>query len=405
MFKENIGENRLLAYINLPKRIWCFFGASIIMNSGNFIFTFIVLFLSSEFDLNISSNGLILSIVMLSYIPTSIIGGIIADKYNKKFNLIILRGLSAISLIGIVLVDIEVMKMIFLIFAFILVGLSKPSNDSIVLEMTSESEKRIAYSLIYIGNNIGSIISPILAGILFKNINYLIVFDALSTISAMIIIWIFVDFRYENINSNNSRPSIGGYSTLIKNKVLIWSSLIIIGLAFCYSQQQFSLPLYMETIFNENTPRYYGFIIGINSLVVVAFTTIINRITKNISSIVNLIISGGFFAIGFGLIYFSKSFFTFIVLTFIWSIGEVLFSINTYLYITETVSNEFIGRTSSIVVIIYSLGNFIGAILSGFIIENFSPNIIWIIILIISIISSILLIFIRKKTKIGEEMT
>lgn len=399
MFKENIVKDTALSYINLPKRIWYFFGASIIMNSGNFIFTFIALFLSSEFDLNISSNGLILSIVMLSYIPTSIIGGILADKYNKKANLIILRGLSSISLIGIILIDVKSIKIIFLIFAFILVGLSKPSNDSIIFEMTSKDEKRTAYSLIYIGNNIGCIISPILAGILFDNITYLIVVDSLSTISAMIIIWIFVDLKCSNRDSVNSRLSIGSYSNLIKNKTLILSSLTIIGLAFCYSQQQFSLPIYMEKVFNENTPRYYGFIMGINSLVVVFFTTMINRITKNISSMVNLIISGVFFAIGFGFIYFSKNFFTFTVLTFIWSIAEVLFSINTYLYITEIVSDEFIGRTSSIVCIIYSLGNFIGIILSGFIIENFLSNIIWIITFIISLISSILLIFIHKKLK------
>lgn len=391
-------------YLKLHREVWLYFFVCILFSMGSAIIPFLILLLTSEFHFSTSQSGLLFCIIMLLLIPASLTGGRIANRYNKKNTIIIMRFLYAVCLLLYIQTHILIIKLVLLVMALIFLGISNPSLNSIVLDMVPEGQSRKAYSLIYVGQNLGSIIAPLITGVLFNKIQLLFTFYGLSAISACVIIMLFISYDFDGIKHSKYNKENNPSSLISTEKMLFWKNpiaicmlLSFIGFEFCYAQQSFSLPIGMQNIFKNLGTKYYGYVVSYNSILILILTPVITLFTKKISPINSIIISGAFCGIGFGMLNYASLMSSIIILVTSWTIGEVLYSINSFIAFSKLFKKGEAGTASALILVSRSIGISFCSMFSSLIIQIEKISIVWIITFIMSMLSAVLLSFAKRK--------
>lgn len=124
--------------------------------------------------------------------------------------------------------------------------------------------------------------------------------------------------------------------------------------------------------------------------------TVVSRQNK---PIFNVCLSGIFFAMGFGMLYWVNQFSWLLISTFIWTIGEILIRINAGVYIANHSPVTYRGRFYSLVTISESISRIIGLPVLGLVITNLGIRQVWFLIFFISITATGLmyLIYLAEK--------
>jgi MFS family permease len=137
----------------------------------------------------------------------------------------------------------------------------------------------------------------------------------------------------------------------------------------------------------------------INCLEVILFTTVITIITKKIKPVYNVSVAGVFFAVGFGMLFFVKSFWLYALSTVIWTVGEILNATNVGVYIANHTPISHRGRFNSIINIISGTGGSISPyIMGGYIARNGVTNV-WPVVFIMAVAASIFMFILGSSEK------
>ena len=72
-------------YKGLPKQIYIMLVARIVAATGAFVYPFITMLLSSRLHFSDQEISVYLLILAASYIPSALIGGRLADLFNRKY--------------------------------------------------------------------------------------------------------------------------------------------------------------------------------------------------------------------------------------------------------------------------------------------------------------------------------
>lgn len=156
----------------------------------------------------------------------------------------------------------------------------------------------------------------------------------------------------------------------MKKPIVLYFSLVSILFYLVHSQFFFSLPLQINDIFGQTGPQYFGIVMSFNCFAVVFMTMFITVISRKNRPILNISLSGIFFAIGFGMLYWVSQFNWLLVSTFIWTIGEILIRTNAGVYIANHSPVTHRGRFNSLVSISGCVSRIIGPPAFGYIITN-----------------------------------
>lgn len=343
-------------YLSLNSNVKKYFISCFFFAMSSSIVSFLIVILNDLFDFTIMFKGIIYAIIMLLMIPSVIVGGKIADNYSKKRVLLIVRSIMVLLFLVYGIVNNEYAKLLVIICLMILIGVSNPALDAYVFEISDEKKEKESYSLIYFGRNIAGILTPIItAYILYNKYN---VFFLYATVAFLGIIFLantkgeYKDELHENKNKIISEE--------ISNKRIKFSKIISIMVAiscleFCYAQQSFSLPLLLEVECGDAGTIMYGYIISLNATILLVGTPIITLFLNKISEIKGLIISCITCFWGFILVIpFIKSYLI-VFSVFFWSIGEVVYSITSMIYLKSIIPNKT-GKATALLLVCRSVG-------------------------------------------------
>ena len=191
---------------------------------------------------------------------------------------------------------------------------------------------------------------------------------------------------------NSERAEEGSiYRVLLSRPYLLIFTLIFTLYSFIYVQSEFTLPLQMINIFGDNGPQYFGTIMTLNGVVVIFFTVIIISVTRRIEPILNVSLAGILYALGFGVIYFSTNLHLFALSTILWTLGEIIASTYSDVYIINHTPITHRGRFSAIIHILIGSGFIFGPYLSGLFITYYKLENIWLFVFTLAIFSSFLM--------------
>lgn len=415
-------RNFFSSYYGLPRSVFILFIARVIHSIGSFVYPFLTMLLTIKLGYREEIAGYYVTGVVIAGSIGLILGGKLADRFGRKKIFLILSFISATIFVACAFVANPEIIPWLLIISNLFLGGVLPTINAMLADLTKADKRKAAFSLIYLGTNIGVAVGPLIAGFLFNEYTKLLfLIDAATTYLSLILVIFLVretiptkEKIIEVSNSDNKfeKPEQGNiFIILLKRPIFLIFTFISLIYTFIYSQNYFSVPIYLNEIFSEMGPKIYGSLMSVNAIVVILLTIFLINLMKNTKPIINIAFAGVLYAIGFGVFFLVSNRFFLIGLTIIWTLGEIVQTINTNVYVAENSPITHRARFSSVVSFITELGFIISPIMMGYFIKHFGINNIWLLVIIISISAALMMYILyladsnrnnrnRKKTSI-----
>lgn len=405
------------SYINLPRNVYILFIADIINSAGSFVYPFLAMFLAIKLGYSEYVSGLFLTIVIVAESLGKLLGGKLADWIGRKIVIIILSILgAAIYIVIAFLEDFKVIPYLIILAGFLKSG-AFPAINALIIDSTNRNNRNDAFSLLYLGHNIGFAVGPLAAGFLFVNhISLIFLIDALTTLAALMPIIFFIKETlhekagvYSDSGEVNEaeRAETGNVLKIFFRKPVLYGfAFISIIFSFVYSQASFSLPLYLEALFNNKGAKFYGTLMTVNAIIVIIMTIFLIAAMKKLSPIISISLAGVLFAIGFGIIFYSGFFYLFIISTIIWTFGEIINSVSSNVLIANYSPMTHRGRFNAIIAFISGAGFAVGPLLTGLFIKYNGMKNVWPLTFWLSLFAALMmcvLLLIEKKTALQKK--
>jgi MFS family permease len=329
-------------------------------------------------------------------------GGKLADRFGRKKIFIILSIISAIFFIICSFLNKSPAVPWLIIISNLFLGGVLPCINAMLADMADPEKRKAAFSLIYLGTNIGIAVGPIVAGFLFNNyIRLIFLIDAATTLVSLIPVILFIketipskekEAETNRSEENAEKPEKGHVlSILIRRPMLVVFAFISLIYTFVYSQNYFSLPLYLNLHFGERGPKVYGTLMSTNAIVVILLTIFLINMMKNTKPIINIAFAGVLYGIGFGVIYLVTNEIFLIISTIIWTLGEIIQTINTSVYVADNSPITHRGRFSGIITFITEIGFIASPLIMGYFIKHNGVTKVWPLVFILSIAAALLM--------------
>lgn len=252
---------------------------------------------------------------------------------------------------------------------------AQPASAAMIADLSVKNNRQGAFSLLYLGTNIGFAVGPLIAGFLYKShLPFLFIGDAITTIVSVIVIFLNVpetkpeyDMDEEIMSDDYERAEEGSaLSALVKRPQILAFGIISMLLSFTYSQVHFSLPLYSNFIFGiDNGAKIFGMLMSTNGIIVVLMTIFIIGNTKKFDASFNVALSAVFWGVGLGMLYFVSTLKMMLLSTVLWTIGEILNVTNVGVYIANNSPKSHRARFNSLYNIISGTGQAFGPMIIG----------------------------------------
>lgn len=409
----------LREYSKLPRSIIILFFARIINSLGGFVFPFLTMFLTQKMGMSTDKAGKFLMIAAIGGGLGAIIGGKLSDHIGRKKIIIFFQTMAAVMLIPCGFLENSMLIPWFLILSQFFGSAVQPANAAMVADLTNRKNRQQAFSLLYLGINIGVAVGPLIAGFLYNNyIKWIFWGDAITTLISVILLAFLVkevksedetivaEEKIENINEKEREEAGSLFNVMLKRPELLLFSLVSMIYSFIYAQTTFTIPLQVKSMYPIEGSSLFGSLMSVNAIVVVVFTVIIVAITRRNKPIFNIATSGIFYALGFGMLYFVNNYPLLVVSTIVWTIGEILSSTNQGVYIANNTPMSHRGRVNSVLPLITGTGSAMGPSIMGAFIKNNGVRMAWPVIFILSLGASFLmyLLYIREKKAHRREL-
>ncbi|MBQ2698417.1 MAG: MFS transporter [Firmicutes bacterium] len=365
-------------YRGLPRQVYYLFIARVVAAMGSFIYAFITMLLSSRLGFSDQQIATYLLFLSASYVPASLIGGRLADHYNRKYVYICAMLLADASFIvcGFICDTIAVAWV--LIIGQFCMNMGSPVTSAMMMDLTTPDNRRQCFSLVYLGVNLGVAFGPLIAGFLFADYTEWIFWgQALINASAMIIVAVLVQDNRPDaaalaaIAADESRRSEREAKGSLLHQLRLHPVVVVFAAieavyALSYSQLSYILPLHMEQVFGiDDGSRFYGVIWSLNGLFVFLLTPLMSLLCNHFSPTINLFMSGICYMFGFGLYAYAERLPMMYTLVLVWTAGEVISAVNTGVFLGNHSPASHRARFQSIYDIIHGIGRAFGPTIMG----------------------------------------
>lgn len=156
-------------YKGLRKENYILFLGRIVTNLGSMVWPVLTLILNQKLGMSATGVALVTIVSGILLLPAGLMGGRLADKYNKRNCIIICDLISIFFYIICAVIPLSYVTIALIIVAAACQSMEYPAYNALIADITYTKDRERAFSLQYLGANIGLIASPTIAGILFKN--------------------------------------------------------------------------------------------------------------------------------------------------------------------------------------------------------------------------------------------
>ncbi len=407
--------NLFKPYRNLPREVYVIFFSRLINAAGLFVHPLLTLILTVKIGMSLSAAGSIVAISGLIFAPASLIGGKMTDTVGRKKIIVIFDTLGSLSLLVCAFIP-PSMAMVYVLMAGMFCwGVAQPAHDALISDVTTPENRTGAFSLSYLGFNLGFVVGPAVGGMLFEN--HLRLFFIIDALTGLIATWLIIIYIKETIHrteenfgeERQDEQHVEGsiFKVLLKKPVLLTFAILLLGYNFAYAQWGFLIPAHIEMVKPIGYAKFFGKLASFNGLVVILFTPLLTSLLNRVGNLNRIIMGGVMYTIGFGILGFYNMEWIFILSVFTFTLGEILITISYMPFVANHTPASHRGRMSSVLPMIMGAGYAIGPIIMGNVAEVYSIELAWQIIGLVMIVSTFLMGVLnlteRKKRQLKSE--
>ncbi|MFI6474055.1 MFS transporter [Streptomyces sp. NPDC050516] len=329
----------------LPLALRVLFLASFVNRAGMFVFPLLAVYLVRGKDLSPGEAGLLISIGSTGLLVGSLLSGPLCDLKGRRTALLSALILNAAGYLGLALLDGAPWTYAALLFvALVGMGMFSPASNTLVADLTTPEQRPFAYTISYVGNNLGMGVGPLLGGVAAAY-SYHVMFagNILAGLlcAAMITLWVPRDRRAKDAGGTNSRKKTGSYGPLGHRHVLL-----LVLVSFFYVVPliglEYALPLAVTTVLHDSA-GLVGAVYTINSVVVVSLGLLMEKHMRGYGTKTLLMAAGLLWTLGLSVIVFGFSLPALLLSTVVWTLGEIIVSVVVPTYVADHVDERRVG--------------------------------------------------------------
>lgn len=272
-------------YRGLRREIYILSFGRMVTNLGSMVWPVMTMILSQKLGLSageISAYFVLSGLIML---PANLVGGRLADRFNKKWMIVICDCVSIVCYFISAAIPLGMGTIFLFVFAGIFQSVEYPSYDALFADLSTTKDRERAFSLSYLGGNLGLVLSPTIAGLLFRDylwLSFLIsgVSIALSTVLIAFLVNDVtpVEDHGEEAAYQVKQENTGVFAILRRNPLLILYLLCGTLYSAAYGQYNFIMPLDMAAVHGDAGAVIFGTVSSLNCITVVIFTPLITKL-------------------------------------------------------------------------------------------------------------------------------
>ena len=346
-------------YRGLRREIYVLFIGRIVTGMGSMVWPMLTMILSGKLGMSAQDIAELMIAAGLVLLPANLVGGKLADRYNKKNVIVICDFISVSCYIAAGFVPLGPATIVLILIAAILQSMEHPSYSALFADMSSTRDRQRAFSLSYLGVNLGLVLSPTIAGLLFKDHLDLIfiISGAAIGVSTLLILLFVHDISKEPDDGEEAvyqqEQKAGIFTVLKENRILLLYILIVSVYGAAYGQYGYIMPLDMGRVHGDSGALIFGTISSLNCIVVVLFTPLFTKLFRRVSELKKLL--AGQALVGAGYLLFLLLLghipaYYMAMLLFTW--GEILATLADGPYLTKRIPASHRGRVTGVISVV-----------------------------------------------------
>ncbi|MBR4769280.1 MAG: MFS transporter [Lachnospiraceae bacterium] len=398
----------LKQYRYLRREVYVLFLGRIVTNLGSMVWPVLTMIETQKLNMNATTVAIVSVAGGVLFVPASLIGGHLADRFNKKRLIVLFDLISITFFIVAAFIPLSYLTIVLLIVGAACQNLEWPSYNSLIADFTLTKDRERAYSLQYLGANIGLMVSPTLAGLLFKDhlwLSFLISGVSIAVSTGLIAFLIkdvtpVEDDSAESVYQKSDEKA--KLMTILKENRILFIFIVLIALYYAaYQQYGYLMPIDMGKIHGDDGALIYGTVSSLNCIIVVVATPLFTALFKKVPYTVKFLIGAVFVALGYGvfrlLLGFVPAYYTAIAL---FTFGEIIVTIAEEPYLNERIPSSHRGRINGVMTVVSNVIQSGAMILVGVLYDYVAPAASWIFVLDMlaaAFLLGIMLVFSDKK--------
>ena len=350
-------------YRGLRREIYILFFGRIVTNLGSMIWPVMTMILNRKLGFSAAEISYFFVGSGLIMLPATLIGGKLADRFNKKWMIVACDSVSILCFFISAAIPLGIGTILLFVVAGVFQSIEYPAYDALFADLSTTKDRERAYSLMYLGGNLGLVLSPTIAGLLFKDylwLSFLISGVSIACSTALIAFLIQdispVEDTGEEAAYQEKKDSASVFAILRENPMILLYLLCGTLYSAAYGQYSFIMPLDMATVHGDAGAVIFGTASSLNCITVVVFTPIITRVfakMRETGKMVTgrLLVFGGYllFLLLLGFIpgYYLA------MLVFTW--GEIFSTVAEGPYVSTRIPASHRGRINGLMSVVYGV--------------------------------------------------
>lgn len=362
----------------MKKEIYILFVGKLVTAMGSFVWPMLTFFLTTKLGLTDGSSTMLIAVASTLMLPAALVGGKLADRFSRK-NIIIIFDLLTVTfyvLAAVVPIGMHTAGLLFL--AGLFQSIEGPAYDALTADFSTTEQRERAFSLSYLGFNLGFIVGASLSGLLFEfHTQLAFLLNGLAILTSTVLIILFVDMKnavYETAEAEEAyseyeRPVADNLSVgkIFRDRKVV-AALVFIGCVAAMPQYLVGvlLPLQLKDTLGAGGAALYGYLNSLNGLVVILLTPVMTMLLRRFTEIPKSILGNLLFVAG--MLVFAKGNIPWMLFAgmFVYSVGEVVSVLGNNPYTSRRVPASHRGRIGGITTVVYSLfGSVTQFVISG----------------------------------------
>ena len=390
-------------YRGLRREIYILSFGRMVTNLGSMIWPVMTMILSQKLGFSAAEISYFFVGSGIIMLPANLLGGRLADRFNKKWMIVSCDCVSIVCFFISAAIPLGIGTIALFVIAGIFQSMEYPAYDALFADLSTTKDRERAYSLDYLGANLGLVLSPTIAGLLFKDylwLSFLIsgVSIALSTILIAVRVRDVtpVEDTGEEAAYQEKKDGASVFTILKENPLLLLYLLCGTLYAAAYGQYNFIMPLDLAAVHGDAGAVIFGTVSSLNCITVVLFTPIITRLFARMRDTGKmltgrLLVFAGYLVflllLGFVPGYYLA------MLIFTW--GEIFDVLASGPYVSTRIPASHRGRINGLMSVVYAAVTGVVDLVVGQLYDRAGSSRTWVLILAVTLASAAAAILLR----------
>lgn len=326
----SIPERIRNVYQEYPVPFWVLMTGTFIDRLGtNLIMPFLAIYVVQRFDARITQVGLIFTIFAASSGLGNLLAGALADRFGRRFTLLLGLVCAATARIGLGLANDFTALYTAAALAGLFGAIGWPAQLAMTADLLGPGKRANGFGIQRVVINSTFALGPLAGGFFGPRIGYLPLFILDAFTSYFVAVVVFSKLpetrpaQGQGIPAENFAQTLAGYRRVLRDGTFLAFILISILTVTAYMQMSTTLSVYLVK-FQHISESFFASLVMLNALMVVFFQFSISRWASQRPLLLMMIAGAGFYLLGFGSYGLSPSGPLFVLAMVLITLGEML---------------------------------------------------------------------------------